>query len=446
MWHRLQVKLDGAQHGLIAPSSTPVITRKDNSTAASVAFELRSGVDAWEVLMEATSGLEVDSDIRQPFVCRIDRTPTSSLMTLSQENNGDEPKVSFSIKKAAPIYGLRDAFPTEFMYYRSDIADIAAEEVEGLVGAYILSQVPPKRNVTVVQEEEENDIDWKVRELETLGASVFAPGRDGHVPLKWTDLAGSETLQRKIEETLTLYLTHPEVYSSVTARTRKRPDPEGNRPRAVLFEGPPGCGKTTAAKILASQAGIVLVHVPIESIVSKWYGESEKQIRKIFEAANKLGCMTLIFLDEVDALAPSRDRQNHEASRRTLSVLLRLLDGMEKDEGQSIVIAATNRRQDLDPALLSRFNISLTFPLPEEPARREIFELYAMHLTETELAELARQTPGMSGRDILDICQDAERTSAGRIIRKGGTSVTESELPKLDDYLSAIRLRQSSHP
>lgn len=118
---------------------------------------------------------------------------------------------------------------------------------------------------------------------------------------------------------------------------------EKSQPKAVLFEGPPGTGKTTSAKIIASTVGIPLIYVPAEAMLSKWYGESEKGIAKVFEKSAELG-RVILFIDEIDALAGSRDTDGvHEVSKRVVSTLLRKLDSFES-ENDVLLICATNRK------------------------------------------------------------------------------------------------------
>eukprot|EP00775_Hariotina_reticulata_P002482 gene2482-2786_t len=259
----------------------------------------------------------------------------------------------------------------------------------------------------------------------------------------------------------------------------------------IMFEGPPGTGKTSTARVLSTRAALPLVYVPLEALVSKWYGESEQNMAKLFQSCEALGG-AIIFLDELDSLATSRDRADmHEASRRVLGVLLREIDGFEnssiapaggsqaacavgKGSGAlaaaaggggggggggtcssssrqgSVLIGATNRRQDLDAALLSRFDLSVHFGLPDEACRTAILQQYAHHLPEDDLARIAAKTPGFSGRDLRDVCEQTERQWASRIIRG---EVADQELPGLDSYMAAVRQRQqgakgvsSSHP
>ncbi|XP_031493231.2 uncharacterized protein LOC116259506 isoform X1 [Nymphaea colorata] len=178
--------------------------------------------------------------------------------------------------------------------------------------------------------------------------------------------------------------------------------------------------------------------------MSKYYGESERLLGTVFTLANDLSTGAIVFLDEVDSFAATRDSDMHEATRRILSVLLRQIDGFGQGK-RVVVIAATNRKQDLDPALMSRFDSVITFGLPDHQDRQKIIMQYAKHLNKDELAEFASVSEGMSGRDIRDVCQCAERHWASKIIR-GETpdSTTKSYLPPLEDYLeSAIRRRQT---
>ncbi len=239
--------------------------------------------------------------------------------------------------------------------------------------------------------------------LHKYGVSVFMPDakQKNSENLDWDYLAGYESVKRMIEDSILLGLTHGEVYDQITAGTRMKN--ETNRPKAILFEGPPGCGKTTSAKIIAKQVNIPLIYMPIEAIMSKYYGESETRFGEIFDAAKALG-RSIIFIDEVDALATSREGGVHEATRRILSTLLRKIDGFESD-GDVLLICATNRSKDLDPALLSRLDIKINFDLPDERMRSLIFQRYAKQLSQKQLEELGNMSLDLSGRDIADICK-----------------------------------------
>ena len=314
---------------------------------------------------------------------------------------------------------------------------------------------------SVVGEPESESVDRLVAQLEGMGARVYLNDDDvddgeliksagvkgGDV---WGSLVGYETQKREIEDTLLLALLHPEVYDGVASGTRRDAKGATNRPRALLFEGPPGTGKTSAAKAIAAHASVALIYVPLEAVASKYYGESERLLSQVFQLCDRLEG-AVVFLDEVDALAQTRGGEMHEATRRLLSVLLRRIDGLDS-RGRTVVVAATNRKQDLDPALVSRFDAAIEFGLPTEQCRGDIMGCYAKHLSREELATVAAATAGMSGRDLRDVAETTERRWASKIIRgvvgagkKGAGRGGKQPLPPLEEYLASARSRRSTH-
>ncbi|KAF4707665.1 hypothetical protein FOZ62_010037 [Perkinsus olseni] len=263
----------------------------------------------------------------------------------------------------------------------------------------------------------------------------------------WEGLVGYPQTKARVEETVLLQLKHPGLFKKIAEGTRGKAAP-ANRPKVVLFEGPPGTGKTSAARCIAAGCGIPLVYVPLEALLSKWYGESEKHLSKVFELARDLvqdGCEegsgVIVFVDEVDALASSRDDPSgmHEASKRVLSVLLRELDGFSTPgKANAMLIAATNRKQDLDQAFVSRIDTSVEFALPDEASRAAIFGLYARQLPQKDCEQLAKMSAGLSGRNIKDACQDAERRWAAARFRE----LSKDKKP-LDDSTVGLPDRQT---
>ncbi|HOW80924.1 MAG TPA: ATP-binding protein [Spirochaetota bacterium] len=264
--------------------------------------------------------------------------------------------------------------------------------------------------------------------LRKLGASLISANAD----MTWDYIAGYDEVKRKIRESIVLPLQNPGVYDSIARKTRRVF--ESNRPRAVLFEGSPGVGKTTAARVIAGEVDIPLVYVPVESIMSKWYGQSSQNLSGIFDACEDMGG-AIIFLDEIDSLAGSRNQNMFEATRRVLSVLLRRLDGIDAAM-KTVTIGATNRKEDLDSALISRFDQTILFPLPNSAERASIFSNYAMHLGPEECALLGERSDGMSGRTIKDLCEFAERRWARKIMAKS----LEPSAPPIEYYRHSLRV------
>ncbi|OHD67627.1 MAG: hypothetical protein A2W19_11360 [Spirochaetes bacterium RBG_16_49_21] len=264
--------------------------------------------------------------------------------------------------------------------------------------------------------------------LKALGATIVPPDNN----LNWDYIAGYDEVKRKIRESIILPLKNPALYDSIARMTRKVF--ESNRPRAILFDGAPGVGKTTAARIIANESEISLVYVPIESIMSKWYGQSSQNLSQIFDACEDLGD-AIIFLDEIDSLAGSRDQQMFEATRRVLSVLLRRLDGIDA-AASTVTIGATNRKDDLDHALISRFDQTIYFPMPNAAERAAIFSNYARHLSEDECSHLGERSDNLTGRNIKDICEFTERRWARNVLVKKA----EPSAPSFDFYRQTLRM------
>ena len=284
------------------------------------------------------------------------------------------------------------------------------------------------------------NIDGVKEQLKSMGVTVYSHDDDddpNNNNNNWSALAGYEHVKREVDDTVLLALKHPEEYLKIAKKTRKKF--ESNQPKAILFDGPPGTGKTTTARIIASETDVPLVYVPIESLMSKWYGEGEKTLAKIFDLCDTMGD-AILFIDEVDALATSRsDKGMHEATRRLLSVLLRRIDGFQKAGRNTLTICATNRKEDLDSALISRFDLTVNFNLPNVKERFAIFKMYAKQLNDKDIGVLANLSTNMAGRDIKDVCLHAERKFASLKIRKQISN--EEEAPNINHYKEALVTR-----
>ncbi|MDE1841990.1 MAG: AAA family ATPase, partial [Thaumarchaeota archaeon] len=180
-------------------------------------------------------------------------------------------------------------------------------------------------------------------------------------------------------------------------------------PKGILLHGPPGTGKTLLAKAVASEsdANFILLNGP--EIMSKFYGESEKKIRDIFEEAEK-SAPTIIFIDEIDAIAPKREEAYGDVEKRVVAQLLALMDGLN-DRGNVIVLGATNRPESVDPALRrpGRFDREIEITVPNADGRLEILHIHTrgMPLQDVDLKTLAAELHGYTGADIKSLCREA---------------------------------------
>ncbi|MCZ8155836.1 MAG: AAA family ATPase [Leptospira sp.] len=265
-----------------------------------------------------------------------------------------------------------------------------------------------------------------------LGVDVYDPTEEKSkgTLLDFESVYGYEGVKDQIMESLIMPILRPEPFFEITKFTRKFPT--SILPRAVLFEGEPGVGKTTMAKIAASICNVPMIYVPIESILSKYYGESSQNLAMVFDAAS-LYKRSMLFLDEIDSLATSREDGLFEATRNLLSVLLRKLDGFTAN-GNTITIGATNRKKDLDPALVSRFDRKIYFPLPNEQERAQILEGYAKQLPMEARLRISLRLEGSSGRNLKDFCDYVERRWITQMIASG----KEVSAPNPDFYLESI--------
>ncbi|OII71134.1 AAA family protein [Cryptosporidium andersoni] len=264
---------------------------------------------------------------------------------------------------------------------------------------------------------------------------------------QWDNLAGYEHVKTQIEKHILLHIKYPEILNKIVNGTRKQ-DNSSNRPKLILFEGPPGTGKTTSARIISKVAKIPLLYVSLENIISKWYGESEQKLAQVFNLAKQFDNGCIIFIDEIDTLASSRDNtfNMHEGSKRILSVLLRKLDGFDTTKDKILLICATNRRNDIDQAFINRIDSTIYFHLPDEKERKAIFQQYAKHLNDEQLSELSKLSNKLSGRAIRHVCLEAEREWAANILKKGDQEkkAQEIELPLYDIYIDCLKKKKTN--
>ena len=260
----------------------------------------------------------------------------------------------------------------------------------------------------------------------------------------YDDLGGMGGTIDQLREMIELPLRYPELFQRLGV------DP----PKGVLLHGPPGTGKTRLARAVANESHAEFFHIAGPEIMGSAYGESEKRLREIFEAATK-AAPSIVFIDEIDSIAPKRGQVTGEAEKRLVAQLLTLMDGLEA-RANLIVIAATNRPEALDEALRrpGRFDREIVVGVPDERGRREILGIHTRGMPlgqEVDLEELARTTYGFVGADLAALTREAAIEAVRRIMPQ--LNLEERTIPPevldtlsvtRDDFLAAIKRVQPS--
>ena len=244
--------------------------------------------------------------------------------------------------------------------------------------------------------------------------------------VSWDDIGGMEEAKTALREAVEWPLLHADVLTRVGAQPAK----------GILLTGPPGSGKTLLAKAAARGSGVNFISIKGPELLSKWIGESEKGVREVFKKARQ-AAPCIVFIDEIDALAPRRGGGGGEShvTERVVSQLLTELDGIEELRGV-VTLAATNRSDILDPALLrpGRFDIEIDVPLPDQAARRAILEVHTRSrplTADIDLDALAAETAGFVGADLAGLCREATMAAARRFIGQDA-EIAGTDLERLD--------------
>ena len=227
-----------------------------------------------------------------------------------------------------------------------------------------------------------------------------AAGFEGVRRISYEDIGGLKDELQRVRETIELPMRHPEIFRKLGIEP----------PKGVLLYGPPGTGKTLIAKAVASESGAHFISIAGPEVISKYYGESEQRLREVFEDARQ-HAPAIIFIDELDSIAPRREEVTGEVERRVVAQLLTMMDGLE-ERGQVVVIGATNRIDAIDPALRrpGRFDREIEIGVPSEDDRVQVLQIHTrgMPLADDVLIEeIARETHGFVGADLAALAREA---------------------------------------
>ena len=300
-------------------------------------------------------------------------------------------------------------------------------------------------------------LDFLVRETQPKGPVLIAPSTllsvgpaqtearsanpAGRATFSYEDIGGLKREVQRVREIIELPLRFPEVFVRLGI----------DAPKGVLLYGPPGCGKTLIARAVAHETDVRFFSISGPEIMQKFYGESEGFLRKLFDDATKQA-PSIIFIDEIDSIAPQREGLGgeHQVERRVVAQLLSLMDGL-KARGQVIVIAATNIPNAIDPALRrpGRFDREIGIPIPDRHGRLAILEIYTRGMpvaSDVDLTRLADITHGFVGADLEALCREAAMICVRRIFPEidfAQATLPYESLQKLelckDDFLAALR-------
>jgi len=271
--------------------------------------------------------------------------------------------------------------------------------------------------------------------------SITGEGKAKEAKLTYEDIGGLGGQVKRIREMIELPLRFPQVFARLGI------DP----PKGVLLHGPPGCGKTLIAKVIANETDAYFLQLSGPEIMHKFYGESEAHLRSVFEEAKK-NAPSILFLDELDAIAPKREELGGEkqVERRVVAQLLALMDGLE-ERGHVIIIGATNLPNALDPALRrpGRFDREIVIPIPDKNGRREVLTIQTRGMPfsdDVDLERLAFLTHGFVGADLAALAREAAMYAIRRLMPQ--IDFEREVIPEeailalevtMDDFLNALR-------
>ncbi|MEK6757850.1 MAG: CDC48 family AAA ATPase [Nanoarchaeota archaeon] len=357
--------------------SGDLIEVKGKSSAVVRAMRLLDSYDSKIIRLDGTIRSNINASIGEKVEVAKTEVSSAKSITLSPLQEGirfsDNPTEYFHMKLLDKPVVLN----------QSIVIDVFGTRLN-----YVVSKINPKGSAIVTPS-------TKI----IVSNDVFS-GDLRSTGISYEDIGGLKNEIESIREMVELPMKHPEVFQKLGV----------GAPKGVLLTGPPGTGKTLLAKAVATETDSAFFSIAGPEIMSKYYGESEKHIREIFEKAEK-NAPSIIFIDELDSIAPKRGEGIDQTEKRIVAQLLTLMDGL-KSRGQLVVMAATNRPEDIDEALRrpGRFDRELRINPPGEDGRKEILRIHTRGMPldkNVNFDEIARKTIGYTGADVEILCKEA---------------------------------------
>jgi len=312
------------------------------------------------------------------------------------------------------IVGLEEHLPTLLEGRVVAKGDIIPLNIMGRKIGFIITSISPPSD-TAASLVDSNTTEFIIGSVPKTGT------RGAGVPrITYEDIGGLKNEVQKVREMIELPLRHPEIFERIGIEA----------PKGVLLYGPPGTGKTLLAKAVANETNANFYSIGGPEIMSKFYGESEERLRDTFKQAQE-NAPSIIFIDEIDSIAPKREEVTGDVEKRIVSQLLSLMDGIEA-RGKLVVIAATNRPNAIDPALRrpGRFDREIEIGIPDQEGRFDVLQIHTrgMPLTEdVDLESIAKVTHGFVGADLEALSKEAAMRSLRRILPE--ISMEQSKIP-----------------
>eukprot|EP01156_Anaeramoeba_ignava_P022103 Anaeramoba_ignava/c20209_g1_i1.p1 GENE.c20209_g1_i1~~c20209_g1_i1.p1 ORF type:complete len:414 (-),score=135.71 c20209_g1_i1:30-1271(-) len=259
---------------------------------------------------------------------------------------------------------------------------------------------------------------------------------DNTIPVKWDDIVGLEYPKQALKELIILPSLRPDLFQGLRSP-----------PKGLLLFGPPGNGKTMLARATAYEAHCTFFSISASSLTSKWVGEGEKLVRTLFQVARQRQ-PSVVFIDEIDSILTKRTENENESSRRLKTEFLIQLDGATTDPNERLlVMAATNRPQDLDDAALRRFSKRVFVPLPDKKIRTSLIQRLmkdqSNNLSKQNFSRLAKITEGFSSSDITALCKEAAMEPI-RNVDISNISVQDIRKITIKDFENALKIVRPS--
>ncbi len=396
-----------------------------------------------EILQIHTRGMPLEPDYSRGDVIAV-------LEELKKDDRFDKKtveKLIDEVKRTSDIVGTLKKYDDIYREVKARLIDKMLDELaeltNGFVGADLEALAKEAAMHALRKRMETGEIDIEAEEIpEEVLESLVVTKEDFFEALKniepsamrevlvevprvtWNDIGGLEHAKQELREAVEWPLKYPEVFSAANIKP----------PKGILLFGPPGTGKTLLAKAVANESNANFISVKGPELLSKWVGESEKHVREMFRKARQVA-PCVIFFDEIDSLAPRRGGiGDSHVTERVVSQLLTELDGLEELK-DVVVIAATNRPDLIDPALLrpGRIERHIYIPPPDKEARKEIFKIHLRGkplADDVDLDELAEKTDGYTGADIEAICREAGMLAIRETIKPGMTKDEAREAAK----------------